>query len=86
MVRIGTWNLETLFRSGDDAGPSTQDAYGAKLNALAETIRESNRTCWRFADALADLADWVGGDWNCETAHVEGGQGPFGSATCRDLS
>lgn len=82
MIRIGTWNLENLFRAGDDAGPSNQDAYEAKLDALAESIRAIQPDVLAVQevgnpDALADLAARVGGDWNCETAHVEGGQRPI---------
>lgn len=40
MLTIATWNLENLFRSGDDAGPESAAAYEAKLKALAETITE----------------------------------------------
>ena len=29
MVVIGTWNLENLFRPGDQAGPSDDAAYKA---------------------------------------------------------
>ena len=39
MVRIGTWNVENLFRPGEQDGPSSQAAYEAKLDALAGTIK-----------------------------------------------
>jgi len=38
MVRIGAWNLENFFRPGGASGPTTQQAYDAKLVALAQTI------------------------------------------------
>ena len=39
MTRIGTCNLLNLFRLGGGAGSSgDEDAYGAKLEALARTI------------------------------------------------
>jgi hypothetical protein len=38
VVKIGTWNLENLFRPGSQAGPKSQQAYEAKLTALAKTI------------------------------------------------
>ena len=38
VVRVGTWNLENLFRPGGPAGPGTQGAYAAKLAALAAVI------------------------------------------------
>jgi hypothetical protein len=31
MVRIGTWNLENLFRPGDPNGPQDAATYRAKL-------------------------------------------------------
>lgn len=37
MVRVGTWNLENLFRPGPDE-PRDQAAYEAKLDALASKI------------------------------------------------
>jgi len=38
VVTIGTWNLENLFRPGGGDGPSSDEAYQAKLDALAEVI------------------------------------------------
>ena len=38
MVAVGTWNLENLYRPGGQFGPKTQEAYEAKLAALAATI------------------------------------------------
>jgi hypothetical protein len=39
MTKIGTWNLQNLFRPGGGSGsPGDEDAYGAKLEALARTI------------------------------------------------
>lgn len=40
MTTIATWNLENLFRPGDDASPESATAYQAKLNALADTITD----------------------------------------------
>lgn len=37
---VGTWNLENLFRPGGPSGPRTQQAYDAKLDALAGVIAE----------------------------------------------
>jgi endonuclease/exonuclease/phosphatase family metal-dependent hydrolase len=39
-ITVGTWNLENLFCPGGPAGPSTDAAYTAKLEALATTIRQ----------------------------------------------
>jgi hypothetical protein len=39
MTKIGTWNLQNLVRPGaGSGGPSDEDAYTAKLEALARTI------------------------------------------------
>ena len=38
MLTVGTWNLENLFRPGEDGGPADQAAYEAKLAGLAEVI------------------------------------------------
>ena len=39
MTKIGTWNLQNLFRPGGGSGsPGDEDAYRAKLGALARTI------------------------------------------------
>src|SRR3954454_2977472 len=40
MLTIATWNLENLFRPGADAGPTDEDAYDAKLAALAHMIEQ----------------------------------------------
>lgn len=82
MVRIGTWNLENLFRPGDDDGPSDQAAYEAKLKALADVIRKIEPAVLAVQevgdpDALTDLTNLVGCNWHCETAKVEPGQRPI---------
>ena len=38
MARVGTWNLENLFRPAPDATQEAKDAYEAKLAALASLI------------------------------------------------
>ena len=38
MIKIGTWNLENFFPPGGPAGPTTEAAYQAKIDALAATI------------------------------------------------
>jgi endonuclease/exonuclease/phosphatase family metal-dependent hydrolase len=82
MVRIGTWNVENLFRPGEQDGPSSQAAYEAKLDALAGTIKAIEPDVLAVQevgdpDALTDLADRVGGTWTCQTARVEAGQRPI---------
>lgn len=82
MVRIGTWNLENLFRPGDEGGPSSDAAYRAKLDALATTITDIEPDVLAVQeignpDALADLAERVGGAWFRETAPVAPGERPI---------
>ena len=72
VVRIGTWNLENLFRPGP-AGPSTDAVYQAKLDKLAATITALAPDVLAVQEvgdpaALADLAARVGGGWHVETA------------------
>ena len=72
MVRIGTWNLENLFRPGA-AGPSDEPAYRAKISGLARTIGELAPDVLAVQEvgdpaALADLAAAAGGDWHTRTA------------------
>ncbi|WP_026874552.1 endonuclease/exonuclease/phosphatase family protein [Jiangella gansuensis] len=70
MVVIGTWNLENLFRPGDESGrPPDDAAYEAKLDALAGTIdriapdvlgvQEVGETA-----ALGDLVARLDGRWS----------------------
>lgn len=76
MVRIGTWNLENLFRPGDEGGPSSDAVYQAKLDVLVRTITDVEPDVLAVQevgnpDALADLAARVGGTWHIRTAAVE---------------
>lgn len=73
MVRVGTWNVENLFRPGGDAGPDTEEAYAAKLDALAATINELATDVLGLQElgdpeAVGDLVGRVGGDWHVELA------------------
>jgi endonuclease/exonuclease/phosphatase family metal-dependent hydrolase len=77
MVRIGTWNLENLFRPGGPAGASTQEAYDAKLAGLAETIRSLDPDVLAVQEvgdpaALQDLADRLDGFTHVATADPDG--------------
>jgi endonuclease/exonuclease/phosphatase family metal-dependent hydrolase len=76
MVKIGTWNLENLFRPGPD-GPSTDAAYTAKLDALAATIRDLAPDVLAVQevgdpDALKDLAAKLDGYQHTATAAPDG--------------
>lgn len=77
VVRIGTWNLENLFRPGTAGGPRTDAAYQAKLTALADTIGVLAPDVLAVQevgdrDALADLAERAGGGWKLATADPDG--------------
>lgn len=77
MFTVGTWNLENLFRPGAGAGPESEAAYEAKLNALAGTITELAPDVLAVqevgeADALADLVDRLDGTWHTALADPDG--------------
>ena len=38
VIRIGTWNLENLFKPPNPFAPKTEEEYEAKLDALASAI------------------------------------------------
>jgi hypothetical protein len=38
VIRIGTWNLENLFKPPNPLAPKTEEEYQAKLDALASAI------------------------------------------------
>src|SRR5450759_4201215 len=77
VVRIGTWNLESLFRPGGAAGPRTDAAYQAKLAALAAVINVMAPDLLAVQEvgdpaALVDLAELAEGGWQCPTADPDG--------------
>ncbi|MGH7929999.1 MAG: endonuclease/exonuclease/phosphatase family protein [Candidatus Binatia bacterium] len=77
MLTIATWNLENLFRPGDDAAPASDTAYEAKLTALAGTITELSPDVLAVQEvgkpeALADLVDRLGGVWHTALADPDG--------------
>jgi hypothetical protein len=47
VIRIGTWNLENLFRPPNPFAPKTEQEYHAKLDALASAITRMYPMCWR---------------------------------------
>ena len=78
VVRIGTWNLENLFKPPSEFGPKTDAEYDAKLTALADTITRMDPDVLAVQEvgdpaALQDLADRVGGTWHIDTADPETG-------------
>src|SRR6201993_2334535 len=77
-VRVGTWNLENLFKPPNKFGPKTIEEYDAKLDALAATITRMDPHVLAVQEvgdpvALHELADRVGGTWHIETAAPEAG-------------
>jgi endonuclease/exonuclease/phosphatase family metal-dependent hydrolase len=74
MARIGTWNLENLFRPGGGSGsPTDADVYGAKLDALAATIDRLQVDVLAVQEvgdprALTDLVQRLAGDWHTALA------------------
>jgi endonuclease/exonuclease/phosphatase family metal-dependent hydrolase len=80
MVTIGTWNLENFFRRGSDGGPKTKGEYTEKLDALSVVITELAPDVLAVQEvgdpeALADLADSLGGPWKTELAMPDSGIG-----------
>src|SRR5689334_6841473 len=77
MARIGTWNLQNLFRPGGQFGPSSQEAYDAKITALAAAIGQMAPDVLAVqelgdVEALQDVAGRVGGEWHIEAAAPDG--------------
>src|SRR5262245_59702254 len=78
VVRIGTWNLENLFKPPSEFGPKNDAEYDAKLAALAGAITRMDPHVLALQEvgdpaAQQDLADRVGGSWHIETADPEAG-------------
>ncbi|OLT42359.1 endonuclease [Saccharomonospora sp. CUA-673] len=77
MVTVGTWNLENLFRPGQDGGPDSDREYQAKLDSLAKTITSIAPDVLAVQEvgdpeALADLVGKLDGDWHTELAEPDG--------------
>ena len=45
VIRIGTWNLENLFKPPNPFAPKTEEEYQAKLDALASAINAHGPPC-----------------------------------------
>lgn len=77
-MRVATWNLENLFAPGtNDAAPTTDRVYLAKLVALASTVRALEADVVAVQEvgpppALDDLVSAVGGTWHTEVAAPDG--------------
>jgi endonuclease/exonuclease/phosphatase family metal-dependent hydrolase len=69
MLKVMTWNLENLFRSGTTYGPKTEDVYRAKLDGLARVIGEQAPDALAVQEvgdpaALDDLEARLHGTWH----------------------
>jgi predicted extracellular nuclease len=78
MTKIGTWNLQNLFRPGGGSGsPGDEDAYAAKLEALARTIIALDPDVLAIQEvgdpaALQDLVARLAGNWHTALADPDG--------------
>jgi hypothetical protein len=74
MTRIGTWNLQNLFRpGGGSGGPGDEEAYRAKLEALARMISGLDLDVLAVQEvgdpaALQDLVARLTGNWRTALA------------------
>ena len=78
VIRIGTWNLENLFKPPNPFAPKADAEYDAKLDALAGAITRMDPHVLAVQEvgdpvALQELADRVGGTWHIETTDPEAG-------------
>jgi len=67
-MRVGTWNVENLFRPGAGFGPANGEVYRAKLDGLAATIDRMAPDVLGLQEvgspeALEDLVDRLGAGW-----------------------
>src|SRR3954462_8100561 len=80
MLAVATWNLENLFRPGQAAGPTDQQRYAAKLDALAARINGLNPDVLAVQEvgdsaALNDLCGRLNGNWNLRLSPDSDGRG-----------
>ena len=69
MFKVMTWNVENLFRPGEDSGPPDQATYEAKLDGLAAMIDAQAPDALALQeigdpDALDDLVQKLQGNWH----------------------
>jgi endonuclease/exonuclease/phosphatase family metal-dependent hydrolase len=77
MVTVATWNLENLFRPGNEAAPGSDEEYDAKLDSLAGTITGMAPDVLAVQEvgspeALDDLVGWLEGRWHTALAEPDG--------------
>ncbi len=76
VIRVGTWNLENLFKPPNPFAPKTDQEYQAKLDSLATVITRMDPHVLAVQEvgdpvALQELAGRAGGTWHIETAAPE---------------
>jgi endonuclease/exonuclease/phosphatase family metal-dependent hydrolase len=69
VFKVMTWNVENLFRPGQDAGPPDQATFEAKLDGLAAMINAQAPDALALQeigdpDALDDLVQKLQGNWH----------------------
>ena len=69
MLTVATWNLENFGRPGVAAAPTSQEAYGAKVEHLAATIAATGADVIGVQEvldpeALEDLRAALGANWH----------------------
>lgn len=79
-IRIGTWNLENLFRPGGQAGPATATTFRAELDALTAVIAGLDPDVLAVQEvgdpaALDDLADRLDGGYDHRATAAPDGRG-----------
>jgi len=77
---IATWNLENLFLPGTEFGPSSQDVYEEKLQALAGVIAGIGPDVLAVQEvgspeACRDLADRLPGEWRIALSELPDDRG-----------
>lgn len=76
VVTIGTWNLDNLFRPGDDSGSQGPQEYESKLDALASTITDLAPDVLAVQEVgdphtLDDLVERLNGKWRTALAEPD---------------
>lgn len=69
MFKVMTWNVENLFRPGDNGGADSEAAYQEKLQGLADMINSQLPDALSLQEigdpaALADLVALLDGTWH----------------------
>jgi hypothetical protein len=77
VLKVMTWNVENLFRSGETGGPSAEAVYAAKRKGLARAINDQMPDALALQEvgdpaALDDLVALLNGPWQRQvSAHPD---------------